>query len=56
MNVMDERVESWKRQWSEDPEYNTYKPSEVEILKIDDMLFLIPKGEKQTKPIKVIIA
>ena len=38
------------------PKYNEYGPDEVELLVTEDMLFLIPKEEKMTKPIKVIIA
>lgn len=47
---------SWLKQWDENPEYNCYKADEVELFAKGKMLFLIPKEEKITKPIKVIIA
>jgi hypothetical protein len=45
---------SWLTQWDEDSEYSTYNAEDVEILTIDNMLFLIPKEGR--KPIKLIIA
>ena len=51
-----EIVNAWLAQWNENPEYNIYKSNEVELLERSSMLFLIPKEEKMTKPIKVIIA
>jgi hypothetical protein len=48
--------QSMLEQWNYNPEYNKYVPDEVELLVTEDMLFLIPKEEKMTKPIKVIIA
>ena len=48
--------QSMLEQWNYNPEYNKYVPDEVELLVTEGMLFLIPKEEKMTKPIKVIIA
>jgi hypothetical protein len=48
--------QSMLEQWNYNPEYNKYVPDEVELLVTEDMLFLIPKEEKMTKPIKLIIA
>lgn len=45
---------SWCAQWDENPEYDTYITSEVELFAKGNMLFLIPKENR--KPIKVIIA
>ena len=47
-------VNAWLTQWDENPEYDTYKSNEVELLEKGNMLFLIPKEDR--KPIKVIIA
>ena len=47
---------SWCAQWDEDPEYDTYVADEVNLFVDGKMLFLIPKEEKLTKPIRVIIA
>ena len=47
---------SWCVQWDENPEYDSYITSEVELFAKENMLFLIPKDDKMTKPIKVIIA
>ena len=51
-----ELVNAWLTQWNEDPEYDIYKSSEVNLLVDGRMLFLIPKEERLTKPIRVIIA
>ena len=51
-----EIVNAWLTQWNENPEYNAYKSNEVELLEKGNILFLIPKEEKMTKPIKIIIA
>ena len=50
----DEIRNSWLKQWNENPEYNCYKASEVELLAKGTGLFLIPK--ENGKPIKLIIA
>lgn len=47
-------IKTWIRQWNEEPVYTIYKADEVELLIQNNMLFLIPKGDR--KPIKVIIA
>ena len=49
-----EIVGSWCAQWDENPEYDIYITSEVELFAKENMLFLIPKEDR--KPIKVIIA
>lgn len=51
-----EIVNAWLVQWNENPEYDIYKSNEVELLEKDNMLFLIPKEAKMTKPIRIIIA
>ena len=51
-----ELVNAWLIQWNKNPEYDIYKSSEVNLLVDGKMLFLIPKEEKLTKPIRVIIA
>ena len=51
-----EIVNDWLAQWNENPEYDIYKSNEVELLEKGNMLFLIPKEEKLTKPIRIIIA
>ena len=48
--------QSMLEQWNYNPKYNEYGPDEVKLLVTEDMLFLIPKEEKMTKPIKLIIA
>lgn len=45
---------SWCAQWDENPEYDSYITDEVELLAIENKLFLIPKEDG--KPIKIIIA
>ena len=45
---------SWCAQWDENPEYDAYTTSEVELFAKDNMLFLIPHVDR--KPIKLIIA
>ena len=45
---------SWCAQWDENPEYDAYITSEVELFAKDNMLFLIPHVDR--KPIKLIIA
>ena len=49
-------LNSWLYQWENDKEYRDYISKNTEIFAKDNMLFLIPKEEKLTKPIKVIIA
>ena len=48
------KINSWLEQWSDNPEYSEYKAEDVELLVVEDKLFLIPIADK--KPIKVIIA
>ena len=57
-NVTDntDYLQSWWEQWCFSKEYADYNGEETELFAVDNMLFLIPKGEKITKPIKVIIA
>ena len=45
---------SWCAQWDENPEYDAYITSEVELFATGNMLFLIPITNG--KPIKLIIA
>ena len=45
---------SWCAQWDENPEYDAYITSEVELFAKENMLFLIPFADR--KPIKLIIA
>ena len=58
MNVMDntDYLHSWWEQWCFSEEYADYNGEETELFTVGNMLFLIPKEEKMTKPIKVIIA
>ena len=58
MNVTDnlDYLQSWWEQWCFSEEYADYNGEEIELFIKDNMLFLIPKEEKLTKPIKVIIA
>ena len=58
MNVMDNTnyLRSWWEQWCFSEEYVNYSGEETELFAVGNMLFLIPKEEKLTKPIKVIIA
>ena len=49
-------LQSWWEQWCFSEEYADYNGEEIELFIKDNMLFLIPKEEKLTKPIKVIIA
>ena len=49
-------IQSWWKQWLFSEEYVDYNGEETELFAIDNMLFLIPKEGKMTKPIKVIIA
>ena len=49
-----EKVNSWLTQWEEKPAYNVYNINDVNLLVIDNMLYLIPK--ENNKPIKVIKA
>lgn len=51
-----EIVGSWCAQWDENPEYDSYTANGVELFARGKMLFLVPKEEKLTKPIRVIIA
>ena len=48
-------LNSWLTQW-ESYEYRNYTCENTVLHSIGNMLFLIPKEEKLTKPIKVIIA
>ena len=50
----DPLLESWLKQWCNNPEYNIYNANEVELFAKNNMLFLIPHADR--KPIKVIIA
>lgn len=58
MNAMDniDYLQSWWEQWCFSEEYVDYTGEETELFAVGNMLFLIPKEEKLTKPIKVIIA
>ena len=49
-------LNSWLYQWENNKEYGEYTSENTEIFAKGSMLFLIPKEEKLTKPIKVIIA
>ena len=49
-------LQSWWEQWCFSEEYADYNGEDTELLAVGNMLFLIPKEEKLTKPIKVIIA
>lgn len=48
-------LNSWLTQW-ESYEYRNYTCENTILHSVGNMLFLIPKEEKLTKPIKVIIA
>ena len=48
-------LNSWLTQW-DSYEYRNYTCENTILHSVDNMLFLIPKEEKLTKPIKVIIA
>jgi hypothetical protein len=58
MNAMDniDYLQSWWEQWCFSREYVDYNGEDTELFAVGNMLFLIPKEEKMTKPIKVIIA
>ena len=47
-------LNSWLYQWENNKEYRDYTSENTEIFAKDNMLFLIPKGDR--KPIKIIIA
>lgn len=49
-----EITSSWLKQWCNNPDYNQYNASDVELLAKGTGLFLIPKEDR--KPIKLIIA
>ena len=49
-------LNSWLYQWENNKEYREYTSENTEIFAKGNMLFIIPKEEKLTKPIKVIIA
>ena len=55
-NVTDniDYLQSWWEQWCFSEEYIDYNAEDTELFAVDNMLFLIPKGDR--KPIKVIIA
>ena len=48
-------LNSWLTQW-ESYEYRDYTSENTILHSVGNMLFLIPKEEKMTKPIKLIIA
>ena len=48
-------LNSWLTQW-ESYEYRNYTCENTILHSVGNMLFLIPKEEKLTKPIKLIIA
>ena len=48
-------LNSWLTQW-ESYKYRSYTCENTILHSVGNMLFLIPKEEKLTKPIKVIIA
>ena len=48
-------LSSWLAQW-ESYEYRDYTSENTILHSVDNMLFLIPKEEKLTRPIRVIIA
>lgn len=56
ITVSMENIKSMIYQWRYISEYVPYFPEETELLIKEDRMFLIPKEEKLTKPIKVIIA
>jgi hypothetical protein len=49
-------LQSWWEQWCFSEEYADYNAEETELFAVGNMLFLIPKEEKLTKPIRIIIA
>jgi hypothetical protein len=49
-------LQSWLEQWCFSEEYADYSGEETELFAVGNMLFLIPKEEKLTKPIRIIIA
>ena len=49
-------LNSWLYQWENNKEYREYTSENTENFAKDNMLFLIPKEEKMTRPIKLIIA
>ena len=51
-----ENIKSMIYQWRYNSEYIPYFPEDTKLLIKEDRMFLIPKGEKLTKPIRVIIA
>lgn len=48
-------LSSWLTQW-ESYKYRDYTSENTILHSVDNMLFLIPKEEKLTRPIRVIIA
>ena len=48
-------LNSWLTQW-ESYEYRDYTSENTILHSVDNILFLIPKEEKLTRPIKLIIA
>jgi hypothetical protein len=51
-----ENIKSMIFQWRYNSEYIPYFPEDTELLIEEDRMFLIPKEEKLTKPIKLIMA
>ena len=56
ITVSEENIKSMISQWRYNSEYIPYFPEDTMLLIKEDRMFLIPKEEKLTKPIKVIIA
>ena len=56
ITVSIENIKSMIFQWRYNSEYIPYFPEDTELLIKEDRMFLIPKEEKPTKPIKLIIA
>jgi hypothetical protein len=48
-------LSSWLTQW-ESYEYRDYTSENTILHSVDNMLFLIPKEEKLTRPIRLIMA
>lgn len=51
-----ENIKSMIYQWRYNSEYIPYFPEDTKLLIEEDRMFLIPKEDKLTKPIRVIIA
>ena len=48
------KLKSWIHQWLHNPIYDEYNANEVSLCVIKDILYLIPKESKMTKPIRLI--